>query len=43
MTGAAWGAGNAYPSGAPAFSSGFHKGSCCPAMCVSLVLIVTFV
>jgi len=29
MTGAACGAGNAYPSGAPDFTSGFHSGSCC--------------
>jgi len=32
MTGAACGAGNAYPSRAP----GFHRGSCCPVICVSL-------
>jgi len=30
------GAGNAYPSGAPDFTSGFHRGSCCPAIFVSL-------
>jgi len=29
MTGAACGAGNTYPSGAPDFTFGFHKGSCC--------------
>jgi len=51
MAGAACGAGNAYPSGAPDFTSGFHRGSCCPVICVSLfhiivvfwVLIVPFV
>jgi len=32
---AACGAGNAYPSGAPDFTSGFHRGSCCPVICVS--------
>jgi len=26
--------GNAYPSGAPDFTSGFHRGSCCPVICV---------
>jgi len=31
MTGAACGAGNA-----PDFTSGFHKGSCCPVICDSL-------
>jgi len=36
MTGAACGAKNAYPSGAPDFTSGFDRGSCCPAICVSL-------
>jgi len=35
MTGAACGAGNAYPSGAPDFTSGFHRGSWCPVICVS--------
>jgi len=29
MTGVACGAGNAYPSGAPDFTSDFHRGSCC--------------
>ena len=29
MTGATCGAGNAYPSGAPDFTSGFYGGSCC--------------
>jgi len=32
MTGAACGAGNAYPSGAPDFTSGFDSGSCCPVL-----------
>jgi len=36
MAGAACEGGNAYPSGAPDFISGFHKGSCCPVICVSL-------
>jgi len=37
-------AGNAYPSGAPAFTSGFHRGSCCPAICISLfhVIVLSF-
>jgi len=36
MTGVACGAGRAYTSGAPDFTSGFHRGSCCPVVCVSL-------
>jgi len=36
MTGAACGAGNAYRSGTPDFTAGFHRGSCCPDNCVSL-------
>jgi len=36
MTGAACGAEDAYPSGAPDFTSGFHRSSCCPVICVSL-------
>jgi len=40
MTGAACGAGNANPSGAPAFTSGFHRGSCCPVICASLIHVV---
>jgi len=45
MTGAACGAGNAYPSGAPDFTSGFHRGSCCLVICVSLfpVIVLSFV
>jgi len=30
ITGTACGAGIAYPSGAPDFTSGVHGGSCCP-------------
>jgi len=40
MTGGACGAGNAYPSGAPDFSSGFHRGSCCPQY--HLCLLISF-
>jgi len=40
MTGTAWGARNAYPSGAPDFPSCFHRGSCCPVICVSLFHVV---
>jgi len=36
MTDAACGAGDAYPSGVPDFTSGFHRGSCCPVIYVSL-------
>jgi len=45
MMGAACGAGNAYPSGAPDFTSGFHTGSCFPVFCVSLfhVIVLSFV
>jgi len=32
----ACGAGNAYPSGAPDFTCGFDRGSCCPVIFVSL-------
>jgi len=32
--------GNAYPSGAPHFTSGFHRGSCCPVICVSLFHVI---
>jgi len=42
MTGAACGAGNAYPSGTSSFTSGFHRGSCCPVICVSLFPVVVF-
>jgi len=40
MTGATCGAGNAYPSGAPDFTSGFHRDSCCPVICVSLFYVI---
>jgi len=40
MTGAACGAGNAYPSGASDFTSCFHRGSCCPVICVSLLHVI---
>jgi len=36
MTGAACGAGMLTLSGAPDFTYGFHRGSCCPVICVSL-------
>jgi len=44
MTGAACGAGNAYPSGTPGFTSGFYRGSCRPVICVSLfhVIVLSF-
>jgi len=44
MTGAACAAGNAYPSGAPDFTSGFHRGSHCPVICVSFfhVIVLSF-
>jgi len=44
MTGAACGRGNDYPSGAPDFTSGFHRGSCCSVICVSLfhVIVLSF-
>jgi len=45
MTVATYGAGNAYPSGAPNFTSGFHSSSCCPVIYVSLfhVIVLSFV
>jgi len=45
-TGDAFRTGNAYPSGVPDVTSGFHKGSCCPVIRVSFgfwVLIIPFV
>jgi len=36
MTGAACRTENAYPSAAPYFTFGFHRGSYCPVVCVSL-------
>jgi len=40
MMGAAFGVGNAYPSGAPDFTCGFHRGSCCPVIFVSLFHVI---
>jgi len=40
MTGAACRAGNAYSSGAPDFTSGFHRSLCCPVICVSLFHVI---
>jgi len=33
-----------FASGAPDFTSGFHRGSCCPVICVSLfhVIVLSF-
>jgi len=44
MTDAACGVGNTYPSGADDFTSGFHRGSCCPVICVALfhVMVLSF-
>jgi len=44
MTLTSCGAGNAYPSGAHDFTSGFHRGSCRPVICVSLfhVIVLSF-
>jgi len=44
MTGAECGAGNAFPSGKLDFTSGFHRGSCCPVISVSLfhIIVLTF-
>jgi len=44
MTGVVCGVGNAYPSGAPDFTSGLYSGSCCPVICVSLfpVIVLSF-
>jgi len=38
------GAGNAYPSGAPDITYGFHRGLCCLVICVSLchVIVLSF-
>jgi len=35
---------NAYPSGAPDFTSAFRRGSCCPVICFSLfdVIVLSF-
>jgi len=32
--------GNAYPSGSPDFTSGFHRGSCCPVICTYLLHVI---
>jgi len=42
VVGAACRAGSAYPSGAPDFTTGFHRGSCCPVICVSLFHVLSF-
>jgi len=44
MTGATCGAGNAYPSVAPDFTSGVQRGSCYPVICVSWfhVIVLSF-
>jgi len=41
--GVACGAGNAYSCGTPDFTSGFHRGSCCPVIFVSLLLCYSLV
>jgi len=45
MTGVVCGAENAYPSGTPDFTSGFHRGSCCLVIYVFLfhVIVLSFV
>jgi len=40
MTGATWGAGHNYSSGAHDFNSGFHRCSCCPVICVSFCYVI---
>jgi len=41
MTGTACGAGNAYPSGDPDFTSDFYRGPCCPVInFVSLIYVI---
>jgi len=42
MASAGCGAGNAYPSGAPDFTFGFHRGLCRPVICVSLFHVIVF-
>jgi len=42
MTSAACGAGNAYPSGAPDFTFGFHRDSCSPVIYVSLFHVIVW-
>jgi len=40
MTGAVCEADIPTPSGAPDFTSGFHRSSCCPVICVSLFHVI---
>jgi len=40
MTGVACGAGNAYPSEAPDFTSDFHRDPCCHVFCDSLIHVI---
>jgi len=40
IAGVACAAGNAYLSGAPGFTFGFHRGSCFPVICVSLFHVI---
>jgi len=40
MTDAVCGEGNSYPSEAPDFTSGFHRGSCYPVIYVSLLYMI---
>jgi len=42
LTGAVCGVGNTYPSGAPGFTSGFHRGPCCPVNFVSLFHVIAW-
>jgi len=44
MTGTACGAKHSYPSGAPDFTSGFHRSPCCPVICGSFfhVIVLSF-
>jgi len=44
MIGVVRGAVYAYPFRAPDFTSDFHRGTCCPATCVSLfhVIVLSF-
>jgi len=40
MMSAAYGTGNVCPSEASDSTPGFHRGSCCPVICVSLFYVV---
>jgi len=42
ITGAARGEENAYPTETPGFTPSFHRGSCCPVICVSLFQVIGF-